>query len=205
MILKASEDNIRKAAELVKQGGLVIYPTDTVYGLGCDPFNKEAIQKVHSTKRRQQNPLPILGDTIENLSKISKISDEALDIIRKIWPGPITFILPKKDLPDLITAGLNTVGVRIPNNRISLRLIDLCGGLLVGTSANLSGERSPLTANQAYDQIGDKVDIVLDGGATEFGRESTVIKLINGKIEVLREGAINSEDFYKILGNEAKI
>jgi len=169
------------------------------------PRNKEAIQKVHSTKIRQQNPLPILGDTIENLSKISKISDEASDIVRKIWPGPITFVLPKKDLSDLVTAGSDTVGVRIPNNRISLRLIELCGGLLVGTSANLSGESSPLTANQAYDQIGDKVDIVLDGGATELGRESTVIKLINGKIEVLREGAINSKDLYKILGNEAKI
>ena len=205
MILRAIEINIKKAAEIVKQGGLVIYPTDTVYGLGCDPFNKEAIQKVHSTKRRQNNPLPILGDTIENISKISKISDEALNIVKKIWPGPITFVLPKKDLPDLVTAGSDTVGVRIPRNRISLRLIELCDGLLVGTSANLSGERSALTANQAYDQIGDRVDIVLDGGATELRRESTVIKLINGKIEVLREGAINSKDLFKILGNATRI
>jgi len=200
-----SEDNIKKAAKIVKQGGLVIYPTDTVYGLGCDPFNKEAIQKVHSTKRRQNNPLPILGDTIENISKISTISDEDLNIAKKIWPGPITFVLPKKNLSDLVTAGSDTVGVRIPRNRISLRLIELCDGLLVGTSANLSGERSSLTANQAYDQIGERVDIVLDGGATELRKESTVIKLVNGKIEVLREGAINSKDLFKILGNTARI
>ena len=205
MILRAFEDNIKKAAEIVKQGGLVIYPTDTVYGLGCDPFNKEAIQKVHSTKKRQHNPLPILGDVIENISKISKISDDALNIAKKIWPGPITFVLPKKNLSDLVTAGSDTVGVRIPRNSISLRLIELCGGLLVGTSANLSGKRSSLTANQAYDQIGESVGIVLDGGATELRRESTVIKLINGKIEVLREGAINSKDLFKILGNVAKI
>ena len=205
MILRAFEDNIKKAAEIVKQGGLVIYPTDTVYGLGCDPFNKEAVQKVHSTKKRRHTPLPILGDTIENISKISRISDEALNIAKKIWPGPITFVLPKKKLSDLVTAGSNTVGVRIPRNSISLRLIELCDGLLVGTSANLSGKRSSLTANQAYDQIGKRVDIVLDGGATELRRESTVIKLINGKIEVLREGAINSKGLFKILGNAARI
>ncbi len=200
MFVKADGRYISLAAKIVKKGGIIIYPTDTVYGLGCDPFNTIAIHKIQKIKERRNNPLPILAYDLKSIEKITRIDNITKKKIKKIWPGAVTLVLPKRNnLPNSITSGLSSVGVRIPNNRIALRLIKLSGGLLVGTSANISGTSSPITANEANDQIGDKVDLVLDGGPTLLKKESTVISMINNKIEMLRAGAINPNKIIKIL------
>ena len=200
MLVKANERNVSLAAKIVKKGGMVVYPTDTVYGLGCNPFYETAVQRIKKIKRRNNNPLPILAYDIENVERIAILNDRAKKIAKRIWPGPITLVTPKiKNLPDSITSSLNSVAVRIPNNQIVLRLIKLCSGLLVGTSANISGANSPTTAIEANKQIGDKVDIVLDGGPTSLGEESTVISLIEDKVKILRAGAISPEKVIQML------
>ena len=200
MFVKADERNVSLAAKIVKEGGIVVYPTDTVYGLGCNPFNVAAVQKIKNIKRRSNNPLPILAYDIENVGRIAILNDRAKKIAKRIWPGPITLVISKrKSLPDSITSSLNSVGVRIPNNQIALRLIKLCGGLLVGTSANKSGASSPTTAIEANKQIGDKVDMVLDGGPTILEKESTVVSLIEDRFKILRAGAIGPEKVIQML------
>lgn len=201
--MKADERNVSLAAKIVKKGGIVVYPTDTVYGLGCNPFYETAVQKIKKIKRRNNNPLPILAYDIENVERIAILNGRAKKIAKRIWPGPITLVTPKrKNLPDSITSRLNSVAVRIPNNQIVLRLIKLCGGLLVGTSANISGANSPTTAIEANKQIGDKVDIVLDDGPTSLGEESTVISLIEDKVKILRARAISPEKVIQMLESQ---
>jgi len=191
-ILKATVDNIREASKVVKNGGLVVYPTDTVYGLGCDPFNIRAVERVFKVKgERKEKPLPILASDIKLIEKIAYINEKARKIAEKHWPGPITLVVPKKPvLPNVVTCGLASVGVRIPNHTVAIQLINLCDGLLVGTSANKTGKKSPKTAQEANKQLGELVDIVLDGGPTPLGQESSIIDLTSKKPKMLREGPI---------------
>ena len=205
MYVKASGKSIRKAAEIVRRGGLVVYPTDTVYGLGCDPFNIDAVQKIKNVKRRGNNPLPILAHNIESVETVTILNYKAKEVIKEIWPGPITLILPKKGLHDSVTSGSNRVGIRIPNNQVALDLVKLCGGLLIGTSANLSGTTSSVTAVDANKQIGSEVDLVLDDGPTDLKKESTIISLINDKIKIMREGAISSRKIIEMFRNKMVI
>jgi len=191
-ILKATVGNIQKAARIVKNGGLVVYPTDTVYGLGCNPFNDSAIERVFKVKgERKQKPLPILASDITFIEKIAHIDERARKIAEKHWPGPLTLVVPRKPaLPSIVTCSLPSVGVRIPNHKVAIQLICLCNGLLVGTSANKTGEKPPKTPQEATKQLGDKVDIVLNGGPTPLNQESTIIDLTQKKPKTLREGPI---------------
>jgi len=199
LLVEANEENIQKAAEIVKRGGIVIYPTDTVYGLGGDPFNLHAVHKIITIKKRENNPLPILASDIEHVKKIAYINEFSKKMMEEFWPGPLTLILRKKEiLPDLVTSGLGNVGVRIPNNQIALNLIKLSGGLLIGTSANLSKRKISLTGNEAYKQIGKYVDIVLNGGLTTLKKESTVVRLNHNRVSILRKGALEEERLHKV-------
>jgi L-threonylcarbamoyladenylate synthase len=199
LLVEANEENIQKAAEIVKRGGIVIYPTDTVYGLGGDPFNLHAVYKIITIKKRENNPLPILASDIECVKKIAYINEFSKKMMEEFWPGPLTLILRKKEiLPDLVTSGLGNVGVRIPNNQIALKLIKLSGGLLIGTSANLSKRKISLTGNEAYKQIGKYVDIVLNGGLTTLKKESTVVRLNHNRVSILRKGAVKEEKLHKV-------
>ncbi len=194
MLLEADEKNILKAADIIKKGGIVIYPTDTVYGLGCDPFNINSILRIMSVKKRGKKPMPILSCDIESTRKIAHLNDLSKSLISKFWPGPLTLVFSRKDeLPNLITCGQKSVGVRMPDNEIALRLIKLCGGLLLGTSANKSNEKVTVTAQEANRQIGRKVDIVLDGGITRYKKESTIVSVLNDRFEILRAGALEKE------------
>lgn len=194
-VLKATVDNIREASKVVRNGGLVIYPTDTVYGLGCDPFNVRAVERVFQVKgERKEKPLPILASDLEYIEKIAYINESARKIANKHWPGPLTLVVPKKPvLPNIVTCGLTSVGVRIPNHKVAIQLISLCDGLLVGTSANKTGEKPPKTA-QATIQLGEQVDIILDGGPTPLGQESSIVDLTSEKPKILREGPIKHEE-----------
>jgi len=200
-VLKATVDNIRKASKIVKNGGLVVYPTDTVYGLGCDPFNVRAVERVFRVKdERKDKPLPILASDIQFIKKIAYINEKARKIAERLWPGPLTLVVPKKPvLPNIVTCGLTSVGVRIPNHTVTVQLISLCDGLLVGTSANKTGKKPPKTAQEATRQIGERVDIVLDGGPTPLGQESSIVDLTSEKPKILREGPIKLVDILSTL------
>jgi len=194
-ILKTTEDNILTASRIVTGGGLVVYPTDTVYGLGCDPFNIEAVARVFEVKGSRDKPLPILASDVESVRRIGFLSERAGRVAARFWPGPLTLVVPKKPLlPDVVTCNLDSVGVRIPQHNVALRLISLSNGLLVGTSANKTGEKTPRTAQEAAEQLRKEVDMILDGGLAPLGVPSTVVDLTRGKPKILREGSVGLEE-----------
>ena len=162
-IIKSTRTAIQTAAQIVENGGVVVYPTDTVYGLGCNPFKEDAVKRIFKIKGERNKPLPILASGIGEIEKIAQIPEKARELAKRFWPGPLTMVLPKKpSLPNIVTLNLNSVAVRVPNHDIALALIRLSGGLLVGTSANKSGRKPPRTALEATDQIGEEVDLILD-------------------------------------------
>ncbi len=193
-ILKATEANIQLAADVVKNGGLVVFPTDTVYGLGCDPFNDEAVKRVNSVKGSRRKPLPILACTVRDVERVAELTPRARRISEVFWPGSLTLVVPCIAALDSITFGLPSIGVRIPNNDTALRLIELSGGLLVGTSANKTNKEPPSTAREAYAQMDDEVDVILDSGNTTLGISSTVLDLTKEKPQILRKGSLSLED-----------
>lgn len=199
-ILKATSDNVLVASEMVRRGGLVIYPTDTVYGLGCDPFNVTAVKRVSKVKGERRKPLPILASSIEHVEKIASLSQEAKKIAKEFWPGPLTLVVPKKPvLPDFVTYNLDSVGVRVPKHDVALQLITLSNGLLVGTSANKTGEKPPRTAQEAAQQLEEEVDMILNGGPATLGMPSTVVDLTSKKPRILREGSISFKEILEAL------
>lgn len=193
-MLKATSENIEEAARIVKKGGLIVYPTDTVYGLGCNPFNVDAVERLIQVKGVRNKPLPVLSCSLSDVEKIAEFSDEARRIGERFWPGPLTLVLAKKLIPDIVTFGLATVGVRIPDHEVALELIRLCDRFLVGTSANKAGSQPPSTAVAALEQLGDEVDAIVDGGVAKLGISSTVIDWAGKEPKILRKGAICLDD-----------
>ena len=190
---------IKEAAELIKAGGLVIYPTETVYGLAADPFNRIAVLKVFGAKRRPLNkPLSVATSSLEKADELVFINEAARKIAGAFLPGPITMILKKKArLPKELTAGSEKLGIRIPDHPIALRLIELAGPI-TATSANITGQPAPTTAYEAKKQIGKSVDFVLDGGECKIKEPSTVIDLME-KPKIIRAGAVPEGEIEKIL------
>ena len=189
-ILTATLKNVKEAAEVVKEGGLVVYPTETVYGLGCDPFNVNAVKRLIEAKGARNKPLPILAHGVHDVKRVAELTERGEELARKFWPGPLTLILPGKGLPSAVTLGSGTVGVRVPKNSIALKLLEFSGGLLVGTSANKTGALPSSTALEAYEQLKDEVDMVLDGGAVELGVSSTVLDLTGKSLKIIRRGPL---------------
>ncbi len=197
-ITRATQVTIRSVARIVKKGGVIVYPTDTVYGLGCNPFNENAVKRLFKIKGERTKPLPILASNIKEIEKIAQTTETTIKLAKRFWPGPLTMVLPKKPpLPDIVTCSLGSVAVRVPNHQVALELIRLSGGLLVGTSANKSGKKPPRTALDAAEQIGEEVDIILDGGSTPIGASSTVIDLTGERPRILRQGPIEIDDILK--------
>lgn len=190
---------LRPAIEVLKQGGIVIYPTDTVYGIGCDPLNENALTRLLALKGRENKPLPLLASKIEVVKRIAEITPKAEKLIRSFWPGPLTLVLPLRiDLPRQVTFGKPKVGVRIPDSNVARILAEGIGGLIVGTSANRSGERAPRDFKDAYLWASGKVDVAIDGGPCPLGQPSTVIE-VNDEVKVIREGAIGINDIINAL------
>ena len=193
------DEGVKEALKALKRGGLVIYPTDTLYGLGCNALDKSAVERLSKAKRRPaSNPLPIAVNGIEMMKQYAEISDTAERLVRAFLPGALTVVLKKKNLPDILTAGLPEVGIRIPKSDIALRLVELLGVPITATSANISGNAPPVSAEEAASQIRE-ADIVLDGGRLGKGVPSTVIDL-TGKPKILREGAIKKEELERVIG-----
>lgn len=199
-ILKCNKENIRIGAKYVKNGGIIVYPTDTVYGLGADPYNKDAIDKIFSIKERDKTkPLPLLCSSLKYVNRIVDMNYDAKLLAERFWSGALTIIMELKDEQLANILDIKKAGIRIPNNRCALELIDACNGILIGTSANISGYKSTNDVRKLSFRLIEKVDIVIDDGIT-LGIESTVIDMVDKKI--VREGYIKKEHIEEILGYE---
>jgi L-threonylcarbamoyladenylate synthase len=207
--LAVSEETLRRAAAVLAGGGLVAFPTETVYGLGADAFNPAALAKVFAAKGRPRfDPLIVHIASRRTLEKIADLSlldgpaREKISVLAEtLWPGPLTMILPKqKAVPDLATSGLATVAVRFPAHPAALRLIELSGGAIAAPSANPFGYLSPTRASHVRNQLGDKVDIILDGGPASVGVESTVIDMCRQRPRILRPGGVPAEKIEALIG-----
>lgn len=201
-IIKPTTDNLLKAAEIIKNGDVVAFPTETVYGLGASIYSKKAIQKVFKLKKRPYNdPLIVHISSYSQLNEIAYVEKDVLDFLKKIWPGPFTIILKKKEIvSDLITANLDTVAVRYPKNKIALKLIRYSSTPIAAPSANRFSKLSPTKPQHVLKYFRDIT--IIDGGKTVYGIESTVAKIENNTLYILRHGAIPVEVLKKIWKGE---
>ncbi len=197
------EENILKAAEIIKRGGLVAIPTETVYGLGASALDEDAVKRIFEVKGRpQDNPLIIHVEGADALNKWCRnVPDTAFRLAEMFWPGPLTMVLPKNDLiPSRVTAGMDTVAVRCPDHAATLRLIELSGVPIAAPSANISGKPSPTSAEHVMHDISGKIEAVLDGGECRVGLESTIIDLSVTPPRLLRPGGVSLEELRAALG-----
>jgi L-threonylcarbamoyladenylate synthase len=193
-IVRFDTESIHQARSVVIRGGLIVYPTDTVYGLGCDPTNEEAVRRLLEAKKRNQRPIPVLCSSNGAAMELVEMNQGVLELTRRFWPGALTIVAPlKRSLPFPLHQGSGTLGVRVPAMTLCVSLIEACGGWLTGTSANLSGSPPARTAVEAASQLGDHVDLILDGGKLE-GPESTVVRAVGDGIQVLRVGPVRVTD-----------
>lgn len=193
-------------SQRIKSGELIIYPTDTVYGLGAIISNEESINNIYFAKSRSFNsPLIALLSSVDKVDEVAEVSVEDRELLNKLakafWPGALTVILRKKDyIPEIMVSGGNTIGVRIPNLDLAIKIIDLAGGVLATTSANISGEPSPKSYEELSETIKSKVNLLIDGGKCKLGEVSTIIDLTKKVPKILRKGAITTEEIEKIIG-----
>jgi L-threonylcarbamoyladenylate synthase len=203
-VLKAdSRENIKLAADLIRRGETVAFPTETVYGLGADATNKAAVAKIFTAKERPTfDPLIVHIAGKEMLTTVVKVIHKVTwRLIDTFWPGPLTLILPKRDeIPDIVTAGLPTVAVRMPRHEVALALIEEAGVPIAAPSANSFGRPSPTRAEHVMEDLGGKIALILDGGPTQVGIESTVLDLTSSPLAILRPGGVSKESLERILG-----
>ena len=202
-LLEATSENINYSVEILKAGGLVAFPTETVYGLGADGLNSLAVSKIFEVKQRPVfNPLILHVSSPEMLNEIAEYSNEKISLlIDNFWPGPLTLVLKKKEIvPYIVTAGLGTVAVRMPDNNVALKLIEKLGRPISAPSANSFSKLSPTKAEHVAKQLGEKVDLILDGGNCNVGVESTIIEVNENSQTLLRPGGIPKEEIEKIIG-----
>jgi L-threonylcarbamoyladenylate synthase len=210
LLLKMSEASpdikgIRKAAAIIKEGGIVVFPTETVYGIGANAFDGNACLRIFELKGREQdNPLIVHVSSINMAEKVAVIPKMYKKILGNVWPAPLTVILKaRKGIPKSVTAGLRTVAVRMPDNKIALRLIEESGTPIAAPSANISKRPSSTRASHAIKYFYGKADAIIDAGSSRFGIESTVIDLDN--FELLRPGAFSVDGIEKLFGRKLKI
>jgi len=194
--LPAGPKAISEATREVKSGGVVAFPTDTVYGLGCDPRSDKAVGRLFEAKNRQAKPVPVLCASAEVAKRLVELNSPATRLARLHWPGPLTIVAPLKKgskLSALLDQGSGYLGVRVPRSDLCLELAGKVGGAITGTSANLSGQPSCRTAAQVVASLDGRIKLVIDGG-TLRGRESTVVKASGETVEVLREGSVRIQE-----------
>src|SRR5271165_6982028 len=202
-ICLTSDAELRRAAELIRAGELVAFPTETVYGLGANALDADAVEKIYAAKGRPAaSPLIVHVSSIEMArGLVREWPERAERLARKFWPGPLTLVLPKQlHVPDRLTAGLDTVGVRMPANAIAQALIREAGVPIAAPSANLFTQLSPTTAQHVRDSLGDRVAMVLDGGRTTVGIESTVLSIAGSGATLLRPGMVTQQEIEAVIG-----
>lgn len=190
-----------KCASIVKRGGVVVFPTDTIYGIGCDPYNDAAVKRIFRIKGRdEKKPLPVLAYSAQDAEKLIALGRTGMALAKKYWPGALTIVAPITDnrISPIVTAGSMNLAARVPANRCVLLLLKHCK-YLVGTSANLSGQKSLRSVKEVLDSGLAGFDALLDGGAVEKGVESTIVDVAGATPKVVREGAIKAEEIYRSL------
>ena len=207
-----NQKDLHLIKEVIKNNGIIVFPTETVYGIGASIYSLEGIKKIFASKGRpNDNPLIVHISSREMLNDISlDIDDVSALLMDTFWPGPLSIILPKKDtIADIITGGLDTVGVRMPANDIALKIISTCNTPLAAPSANASGRPSGTDISDIYEELKDKVDLIIDGGKTTIGLESTVVRVIRGVVHILRPGGVSKEEIsslgLKVVSEDNKV
>ncbi|MBI9071213.1 MAG: threonylcarbamoyl-AMP synthase [Melioribacteraceae bacterium] len=201
--VEANDVNINRAVEILRRGFLVAFPTETVYGLGADGLNPLAVAKIFEAKKRPAfNPLILHVADRNMLNLIAEVNNPKVEkLIEKFWPGPLTLVLPKKAIvPDIVTAGNSTVAVRMPDHPIALKLIKAYQFPLAAPSANAFSQLSPTTAQHVVNQLGENVNFILDGGSCSVGVESTILKITDDEVVLLRPGGLPIEEIEKVIG-----
>jgi L-threonylcarbamoyladenylate synthase len=202
--INPEKSKIVRAANIIRNGGLVAFPTETVYGLGSNALDPIAISRIYSAKGRPaNNPLIIHIATIEDLKEISNATSRKVSKLAEMfWPGPLTLVLPKsRVVPKIATGGLDTVAVRMPNHKIARSLIRSAGVPIAAPSANISGRPSPTRASHVMEDLLDKVDLIIDGGKSAIGLESTVLDMTSSDPILLRPGGLPVEKVTRLIGN----
>lgn len=199
MIVNCDQEGIEKALESIKRGGIVVFPTDTVYGIGCDPFNSQSVKKIFEIKGRPRSkPLPVLGASMKEISKIAVFDKISKKIAEKFWPGPLTLILKVKD--EKITKSLcleDKIAVRVPDSPCITDLLKGCK-LIVGTSANISGQKPFYDSKEITGKL-EGYDIMLDGGKIPNPTESTIVEVVQTQVRIIRSGKITEEEVFKLI------
>ena len=194
--LKEDKDyaKLEKIGEIIKKGGIVVFPTETVYGIGTNALNEDAVKRLYETKKRPLNKaISLLVSDTEMIEQVAKnITELEYGLIKEFFPGPLTIILNKKDIvPDIVTAGGSTVGVRMPENEIAIKLIEYAGVPIAAPSANISGNPSGTELHTIMNEFKENVDYYIDGGKSKIGLASTIVQVIDGVSHILREGSIS--------------
>lgn len=189
------------ALRVLRQGGLVAFPTDTVYGVGALVFYEAAVQAIYTVKGRpEEKAIPVLLGDLADLDKVTTgLPDKALRLAERFWPGPLTLVVPKQETVPAAVSSTNTVGVRVPDDRVAIALLHAAGPMAV-TSANRSGEPSPCSAADVMEQLGGRIDLIIDGGRTPGGVPSTVVDCTKQELEILREGPVKLEQIKAVIG-----
>lgn len=196
------KDCIEEAVEVIKSGRIVAFPTETVYGIGVNCFDKNAIKRLFEVKKRPYNkPISVLVSNINMINKVAKdISKEEQKIIQKFFPGPLTIILNKNEkVPNILTNNQNDIGIRMPSEKKALELIEKSQVPIATSSANITGEECNLDIKSVKNIFKQKVDYYIDGGKSKIGIASTVIKMVDGEVKILREGSITKEQILTAL------
>jgi len=202
-VLKPTEEAIAEAAQLLRQGELVAFPTETVYGLGANALDPEAVPKIFAAKGRpNDNPLIVHIGTLEAVQPLCYVDERARALMNAFWPGPLTILLPKKPIiPAVTNAGLPSVAIRMPSHPVALKLLRACGVPVAAPSANTSGRPSPTTAAHVLDDLNGKLSLILDGGACDVGVESTVVDMTAKVPTIVRPGGITLEMLQTVLSD----
>ena len=197
-VVNCDENGINKIVNAYENGQIIAYPTDTVYGIGCNPFNKDSVSKIFDIKNREGGKrFPILGFSKKELEKIVEFNTIAEKISEKFWPGQITMLLPiRKEINDKINNN-GKLAVRVPNNECVLSILEQCK-LIIGTSANISGEKSILDSNDCKTKL-PEIDILVNGGKITTLGESTIVDFVDDQLKIIREGSISKDDIENIL------
>lgn len=193
---------IEETANIIKKGGVVIFPTETVYGIGTNGLNEEAVKKIYNIKNRPINkPISLLVSDIDMVNKVAKdITDLEYKLMEAFFPGPFTIILKKQDIvPNILTSGNDTVGIRMPNNEIARKLVEYAGVPIATSSSNISGEPSRTNINNIMKDFEGKVDYFIDGGESKIGIASTVVQVIDNVPHILRQGSITKEQIDEVV------
>ena len=199
MKVNCDSEGIVQASDVIKEGGTVVFPTDTVYGIGCDPFNKNSVDKIYQIKQRDKNkPFPVLTYSADFASEIVEFDEISKKIVEKFWPGPLTLILKLKEEKLKDTLGIeDKIAIRVPNNQCLLEILKNVK-FLIGTSANLSGQGSFTKSQECFENV-TGYDVFVDGGDTDNKGESTILEIKDGIPIIHRQGSITKEEIEKYL------